>query len=165
MELDGEQGPLVGRENPELAFKLCLVISQEGSRVSNRPVGGLIFLGGESEYPPTNLIGDLLFFRIQNAAARCCEHPAVVDTAGSGSVLIDRTATVDEHRTVSPLVITHHDVTFWKPRGREQKAPGYTGQSVLLVRLDVHELRRGTACRAASAGDIGSVFSAKSFAH
>jgi hypothetical protein len=44
VELDGKQGPLVGREDPELGFKLLLVILQVRSRVSNRPVRRLILI-------------------------------------------------------------------------------------------------------------------------
>jgi len=59
------------------------------------------------------------------------------------------------------LVVAHQDVAAGKPGIWEQQLLRYMGQRVLLVRLDMYELRRRAARRAVSAGHIRSVLSSK----
>ena len=51
----------------------------------------------------------------------CRKDAAVVRTTRTRPVLVDRTTVVDEHRTMAPLVVAHHDVSGWQVRRRKQE--------------------------------------------
>jgi hypothetical protein len=69
-------------------------------------------------------------------------------------VLVDRAASVGEHRTVAALVVAEYDVAIRAARCREEKLTGDVGQRVGLVGRHVDELRGRAARRAPAAGHV-----------
>src|SRR5438105_10709413 len=95
-------------------------------------VAAPVVVGGETELPAPGLVGDRLLVRVLGVdlEADGGEDPAVVGAAGAGTVLVDRTAAVDQHRAVPPLVVAEEDMAPGPPGGREEELGGDVGQRV-----------------------------------
>ena len=98
---------------------------------------------------------DVRLRRIVHPKTACREHAAVIGPTRLRSVLVDRTHAVDQHRAMTVLVVTHHDVaTSHKRRGKQQRSRNVT-QRFGLIRSDVDELRGRAAGRAFTARNFG----------
>ena len=157
MELDRKQRVLSRAHGRCLVSDLRGMITQVACRSSHRLVVHPICLRRELELPPGDSARNQVLARVANAQSARSKDSTVVDAACSGSVCIDRASPTDEHRTVTVLVVSHHQVPMGKLRGREQNLGRNVSECLLLVRFDVNELRGCAAGRAAPAGNVGSV--------
>lgn len=64
---------------------------------------------------------DLRLFRFFRKHFTGREHPAVISATRARADAVDRAAIVDEHRTVTALVVSHHEVTRGRARRREEQ--------------------------------------------
>ncbi|MCU1359457.1 MAG: hypothetical protein JWN99_746 [Ilumatobacteraceae bacterium] len=120
--------------------ELGTVVIEESSGGTNTIVLLPIGVGRMAEDPTCRAQPDGRLAVIDVHVGRS-KHSAVVGTACSGAVLVDRAAIVDQHRTVAALVVTHQDMTARQAWSGERQLDGDVRQCIGLVGFDVDELR------------------------
>src|SRR5689334_569348 len=112
------------------------------------------FLTLVMERPLLDALRDVRLRLLINRNTRRGENPAIVTATGLRTVFIDGALVVDQHGTVSPVVVAHDHMTLGPSGGRKQQRGRNSLEGSRFLRADVDEHRRAAAGGAGTARHI-----------